>query len=71
MAARFKFALVAAIFGAALGSLIGAIVQKKDDPFPLFLVIAFISIFAVCGVFSKRKWIDRVLDFFAHVVPLP
>jgi ABC-type antimicrobial peptide transport system permease subunit len=69
MKERLMFAFIAGIVGCLVGSALAFAIRKGAEPFPAYIVLAVTVIFAVCGGLAKRKWVDAVLDFIAHVWP--
>jgi ABC-type Mn2+/Zn2+ transport system permease subunit len=69
MKERLLFAFVAGLVGCLVGSALAFVIQKEVEPFPAHIVLATTVIFAVCGGLAKRKWVDAVWEFVAHVWP--
>ncbi len=67
MKERLMFAFIAGLVGCIVGSALAFVIQKEAEPFPAYVVLATTVIFAACGGFARRKWLDAVWDFIAHV----
>ena len=69
MPTRLKFAVITGLVGLVIGAIVAVVVQGDGETVPVFVVVPFVSLFALCGAFAKKEWADSVLEFFYHVLP--
>jgi len=56
--------MIAGFFGLVIGCGMAAVLKKKEDDFPRFIVVASTVAFAACGIVAKKKWAEEVVGFF-------
>ena len=64
MMRRIIFTFVAGLVGLLIGLAAGIILQEPGQPFPAYVVTAFVVLFAVSGFCAKDSFIEHVIDFF-------
>jgi len=66
---RLKFALITGLLGLAVGLIFAVVIRGDGEAFPVFVVVPFVALFALCGAVSKKDWAESVIEFFYNVLP--